>query len=148
MIDAGDEGVLGSVEPARAFLEAYVAVRSPSEPTFEIVEVVAAGRSPRLPGRFLGHDLSQCLSFSLLSWGLELVASVAPNAVEPELMAVIGKIEDQFKRRLNANGLIDDADAARHLLACMNSVQAIRPGFWEDTATAPFEVLGLYSPEA
>jgi hypothetical protein len=143
--EGGESGIVHDLVKAKGLVEAYSQLRPPQY--FEIVEVTDNEHPPSGKGEFLGFDLSAGYRSSLLSWGLEvdraLPTDLPENDLVETLQPLLSLVRQYFQPQLNSNGLFDNFHAAKFCLACMEALQTIRPGLWENEDVR-FEVVSLW----
>jgi len=109
---------------------------------FEVIEVTEGDAAPMNGGRFLGFDLSNGGSGSILQGGHQSwIAERKPKSPADVLWKVMRLY---FKPHINEFGLFQRLDDASLCLEAMTALQSYKPGYFEGCDLDVFHVMGIY----
>jgi hypothetical protein len=137
--EGGETGVVHDLVKAVALAEASNSYAQQKE--FEVIEVTAGRDQPETSGEFLGFDLSQGFSNSLLWRGLK-----SPNlrGYDHRVGVLCNLLCEFFSPRLNQNGLFSEFETASFCLQAMTALQSFHDSLFEGGSLEEFRVVGVY----
>jgi hypothetical protein len=142
-------GLLENINFAKRIVQIYKSLIPPQD--FEIIEVTIENNPPENENSlFFGFDIACNYSISALSYDLEIdhVNEKGPYFdLDKKLLPLYRLFKLHFQPLLNAHGLFMDYADAQFCLEAMNSIQLIRPNFWEGEH-CQFQVLGIWRIES